>query len=168
MATATLTTEMSDLPPPPAPPPSPAPLPSPPASEVDAPRPARHPRPGELTPTWRLVVIATWTGVVLGLASVWKTSRTLGLSTWWLGPSSDPHSIVVQIAPFVVPIALVIAASRHARWLPAWGAAGSMVLGAVAVGDLGGFDRLAVVELVIAGSALAVSIASSSGMLRRR
>jgi hypothetical protein len=113
------------------------------------------------------VFVLAWAGVFLGLASVWKTSRTVGLATWWLGSSSDPRLVVVQVAPFVVPVALLIAAWRRVRWLPLWGALGAVLLAGVAAGDLGGFTRLSVVEFAVAGAAFLVSIASAAGLLRR-
>ncbi len=110
--------------------------------------------------------VAGWAGVILGLASVWKTARTVGLSTWWLGSSSDPRLIIVQLAPFAVPVALLIAAWKQVRWLPAWGVLGAVTLGAVAAGDLAGFSRLSLVEFVIAGAAFAVSLAAATGLVR--
>ncbi|MEX0846915.1 MAG: hypothetical protein WD023_03975 [Ilumatobacteraceae bacterium] len=144
-------------------------LPQPPAPATAAVVvPMRDPRPGELAPAWRVVFVVGWVGTMLGFASVWKSSRTMGLSTWWLGPSAEPRSIAVQLVPFVIPVLLVVAASRNARFLPYWGVLGSLALGAIAAGDLGRFQRLALVELAVAGAALAVSLASFAGVLRGR
>jgi hypothetical protein len=144
-------------------------LPQPPAPvTVTTVAPPRAARTGELAAPWRVVFVVGWLGAVLGFASVWKSSRTMGLSTWWLGPSSDPRSIVVQMVPFVVPVLLMVAGSRNGRFLPYWGVLGSLVLAAIGVGDLSRFQRLAVVELAIAGAVLLVSIASFAGLLRGR
>lgn len=144
-------------------------LPQPPApvSPAAAP-PPRETRPGELSPPWRIVFVVGWMGAILGFASVWKSSRTMGLSTWWLGPAAEPRSIVIQMLPFVVPVLLVIAGSRHARFLPWWGVLGSLALGAVGAADLGRFQRLAAVELLIANAVLFISIASFAGLLHGR
>lgn len=144
-------------------------LPQPPAPvSAAAVLPPREPRPGELSPSWRVVFVVGWVGAVLGFASVWKSSRTMGLSTWWLGPSAEPRSIMIQMIPFVIPVLLVIAGSRHARFLPWWGLLGSLALGGIGAADLGRFQRLAAVELAIAGAVLLVSIASFAGLLRGR
>lgn len=110
--------------------------------------------------------VVGWVGVLLGFASVWRSARTLGLSTWWLGPAADPQSLPVQVLPLAVPVLLVLAASRNMRYLPAWGTLGALVLGAIALGDLGRFDRLAEVQLTMSAAALLISIASTAGMLR--
>lgn len=144
-------------------------LPQPPAPAAAATvEPHRAQRPGELSATWRLVFVIGWVGAILGFASVWKSSRTMGLSTWWLGPSADPRSVPVQLIPFVVPVLLVVATLRYGRFLPYWGVLGSLVLGLVGVADLNRFQRLAVVELAIAGAVLLVSVASFAGILRVR
>lgn len=144
-------------------------LPQPPAPvSAAAVVPPRQPRPGELSPPWRVVFVVGWVGAILGYASVWKSSRTMGLSTWWLGPSADPRSIAIQMIPFVIPVLLVIAGSRHARFLPWWGILGSLALGGIGAGDLDRFQRLAAVELFIAGAVLLVSIASFAGLLQGR
>ena len=124
-------------------------------------------RPGHLTPGWRTTYLVTWVGVVLVYASVWRTARTMGLSTWWLGPSSDPQFVVVQLLPFVGPLLAVIAAGRNLRFLPHLGiAAGLMGLG-VALVDVGEFSRLAVLQFIAAGAGLLASIASFAGLVRR-
>jgi hypothetical protein len=144
-------------------------LPQPPAPvSAAAVLPSRQARPGELSSPWRVVFVVGWVGAILGFASVWKSSRTMGLSTWWLGPAAEPRSIVIQMIPFVVPVLLVIAGGRHARFLPWWGILGSLVLGGIAVGDLGRFQQLAAVELVIANAVLFISIASFAGLLHGR
>jgi hypothetical protein len=136
------------------------------ADGVAGPRHVRQQRPGELTTAWRTTVVVAWAGIVLVLASVWRTSRTMGLSTWWLGPSADPQLLVVQLLPFVGPLAMVVAASRPTRYLPMLGTAASIGLALVAVGDLGRFDRLALLEFVAAGAGVLISLASFAGMLR--
>lgn len=146
-------------------------LPQPPAPrEGDTPFGAavtrRDPRPMELTAAWRTLYTVGWMGALLGLASVWKSSRTLGLSTWWLGPSADPQLLVVSLLPFLAPIVLVVASMRNVKYLPHAGVVGALVLAGVGLGDVGRFTGLAAVELVIAGAAMLVSIASFAGLHR--
>jgi hypothetical protein len=150
---------MSSLPPPP-----------PPVDPMSRPAPHarfdRVQRPGELSVAWRTTVLVAWAGIVLVYASVWRTARTMGLSTWWLGPPAEPRLFLVQLLPFLAPLVMLLAASRPTRHLPVLGIGASVVGGLIAAGDLGRFDRLALLEFAAAGAGLAVSVASFAGMLR--
>ncbi len=126
----------------------------------------REPRPLELTPAWRIAFTIGWLCALLGIASVWKSSRTLGLSTWWLGPSADPQLLVVSLLPLAFPVGIVAATMRNARYLPHAGVVGGLALLGVGLGDLGRFEGLAAAELAIGGAALLVSIASFAGLYR--
>jgi hypothetical protein len=119
-----------------------------------------------LTGGWRLVTAVTWGLVFIAFAAVWKVSRELGLSTWWLGPIGEPQPVFVLLLPFVAPVAMVVATLNHTRWLPIAGLVASAVTAAVGLGDLDRVLRLAIVELAIAGAAAAVSIASFAGLYR--
>ncbi len=126
----------------------------------------RPPRPGELSIGWRAVTAGTWIGVVIGLAAVWNASVQLGLSTWWLGPRADPQPRVVQFAPFVAPVLMLLATINQVRWLAWCGLGASAVVGGFAVGDVGRVNSLAVIEFAIAAAAALVSIASFAGTYR--
>ncbi len=152
---------MSSLPPPPAP----GTYPGPSTVAPDDVR-VRIPRSGELTVPWRTTLLIAWVGIVLVYASVWRTARTMGLSTWWLGPSAEPRVFVVQLLPFLAPLVMVIAASRPTRYLPIVGIVAGVSGALIAIGDLGRFDRLALLELTAAAAGLLVSVASMAGMLR--
>lgn len=116
---------------------------------------------------WRATTAVAWIGVILALAAVWNASVQLGLSTWWLGPRADPQPRVVQFAPFVAPVLMLLAAVNQIRWLPWLGLAAAAAVAGVAAGDLGHVNSLAIVEFVVAGAAAVVSLASSSGLYRR-
>lgn len=111
-------------------------------------------------------MLVTWIGIVLVWASVWRSSRTMGLSTWWLGPSAEPRIIVVQMIPFVAPVVMAVAASRPTRHLPAAGLVAAALGAVIAIGDLGTFEHLALIELAAATAGALVSIASFAGVLR--
>ncbi len=141
---------------------------SPPASgegrvEADAAGRRGAPRPGQLTGGWRIVTGVTWGLVFVAFAAVWKVSRELGLSTWWLGPIGEPQPVFVLLLPFVAPVAMVVATLNNARRLPVAGLVASAVTAAIGLGDLDRVLRLGIVELAIAGAAAAVSIASFAG-----
>lgn len=124
------------------------------------------PRPGQLTPGWRLTVIAAWVLATLGWMAAWKSSRELGLSTWWLGPSSDPRPFFLMLLPFVPVVAMIVLAVQNVRHLAWWGLAASAVGAAIAAGDLGRVVRLGIVEMAIAVATAAVSVASLAGRYR--
>jgi hypothetical protein len=126
----------------------------------------RTPRPGELTPGWRLVTSVAWIAVAVAIGSVWKTSDQLGLSTWWLGPRGDPQTRAVQLMPFVLALLMVIGAINNARRLPLFGIAASAIIVAIGIGDLGRVARLGWIEIGIGIAAAAVSLGSITGMLR--
>ena len=119
------------------------------------------PRAGELTTGWRIVTACTWIAVIVAFAAVWNTSVQLGLSTWWLGARAEPQPPIVRLSPFLVPLAH---GDRRLRptlvgwhWLGIGAAAVTAVFG---IGDLGRVQGLATLELLIAGIALMVSLAS--------
>ena len=139
-----------------------------PAETVDSPtETGRLPRPGELTQAWRALFIVGWGCVLLGFVAVGRSARNLGLSTWWLGSRSDPNLLLVQLIPSLPAVALIVMGARNVRFLPHFGVVGAIVLAAIATGDLGRFDHLAVAEFVIAAAALLISVASFAGLLRR-
>jgi hypothetical protein len=144
----------------------PPPPPPPAASNVPTETAASR-RPGELTSAWRAAFIIGWGCVLLGFVAVGRSARNLGLSTWWLGPRSDPNLLLIQLIPSLPAVALIVMAARRVRFLPYFGVAGAIVLAAIATGDVGRFDRLAVAEFVIAAAALLISVASFAGLLRR-
>ena len=123
-------------------------------------------RAGELTNVWRAVMIAAWVGIVLGFVAVWRSSWTLGLSTWWLGPEADPRFVLLLVLPFLMPLAMVAAALLRVRWVPYYGVAAAIGTALIAWGDVGRVDGLAVVELALAAGGLLVSVASLTGVLR--
>jgi hypothetical protein len=122
-------------------------------------------QPGTVTGPWTTAFWAGWLLVAGGFAAVWFSSRTTGLSTWWLGPESSP-SVHYNLVPFITPIALGILAVRSTRYLPWYGLAGAVVTALIAVGDFGRVDRYALIELALAGAGLCVSAATFAGMLR--
>ena len=134
-----------------------------PAQEV---RLARTPRAGELTSGWRIVTAFTWMMVVVGLGCVWKTSDQLGLSTWWLGPRGEPHSIVIQLLPFVPPVLMVLAAINHVRYLPWFGLAASGLVVLTGLFDVVRFTGLGALEIAIGVAAGVVSLVSLAGVYR--
>jgi hypothetical protein len=149
-----------------APPPSP---PSPPATSDPATAAVRRrsaPRPCQLTPGWRIATGVTWGLVFVAFTAVWKVSRELGLSTWWLGPVGEPAPIFVLLLPFVAPALMVLATLSNSRRLPWAGLAASALTAAIGIGDLNRVTRLGIVEIAIGAAAAVVSLASFSGLYR--
>jgi hypothetical protein len=151
------------LPPPPPPPPSAPPSAADPdgAQWVESPKLA-----GQLSPVWRLVFGFGWAAIVVGNAAVWETSRVIGLSTWWLGADSEPRLLLFQLVPFYGPILVAIAAISNWRYAPYLGIVVAVAGAGIGAGDLNRVRWIATVELVLAGAALCISVASLVGMYR--
>jgi hypothetical protein len=124
-------------------------------------------RAGQLTSTWRLLFGLGWTAIVASYAAVWETSRVIGLSTWWLGAEAQPRLIVLQLLPFYGPILVTVAAISNWRYAPYLGIVAAIGGAAIGAGDLNRVRWIAVVELVLGGAALCISVASVAGMYRR-
>ena len=124
------------------------------------------PRAGQLATGWRIVTACLWVAVIVAFAAVWGTSAQLGLSTWWLGPRADPQNPIIRLLPFVAPLIVTIAAFNNVRRLAWIGIGASIVTAMIAVFDIGRVAQLAALELLVAGLALAVSIASVTGTYR--
>jgi hypothetical protein len=107
-----------------------------------------------------------WALVIVAYVAVWKTSRELGLSTWWLGPFGDPQPAFVTMLPFVAPLVMVLLAVNNSRWLPWAGLGAGAVLVLIAVVDFGTVPRLAIVELAIAAAGVLISVAGLAGRYR--
>jgi hypothetical protein len=155
----------------PFPPPGDVPAEPPTAVDPSAAVPEQHvepPRPGDLTRVWTVATVVMWVGVVIALAAVWSASRQLGLATWWLGPPAQPQPFVVTMLPFLAPTLMVAAAANRVRWLPAWGLLAAVVVAVVGAVDLGDRTSLAVTQLLVALAGAVFSVASSTGMYRRR
>lgn len=123
-------------------------------------------RAGQLSMVWRAVFVVGWGGVILGLGAVVKSSRTVGLSTWWLGPDADPNPLFIQALPFAIAFVMIVLGFRNTRQLPYIGILGAIALFAVATGDIGRFNGLAAAQSANGGVGLLVSVASFAGMLR--
>ena len=132
---------------------------------VPAPRPPA--RPGTLTTGWRVATAVGWGGVLLGIAAVWDSSRTLGLATWWLGASSEPRPFVVQLLPSAIALVVIVAALRNLRFVPFVGIVAAAALAVVGLVDLGRYPRFGWIELALAAAGMLVSIASLAGLQRR-
>ena len=123
-------------------------------------------RAGQLTPMWRLAFGVSWAAIIVGLVSVWESSRVIGLSTWWLGAEAEPRNLVLNLLPFYAPLLVMFAAISNWRFAPYFGIAAAVIGAAIGAGDLGRVRWIAVVELVLAGGALCISVASLAGTYR--
>jgi len=121
---------------------------------------------GQLTAGWSTVFWVGWLLVAGGFAAVWYSSRLIGLSTWWLGPITDPQLILVTLLPFTVPLALMVAGYSAQRWLPWWGIGGSAFVAVIAAFDLPRVPGYAAIEFGMAIAALFISISCFAGVFR--
>ena len=147
-------------------PPPPPPLPARPVSRQANPRWAVPVESGQLTPGWRIATAIVWGLVFVGYIAVWKTSRELGLNTWWLGPVGEPAGWWVSMIPFLAPVAMILLAVNNAKGLPWLGLGGAVIGAVVGILDAGKVPRLAAVELVIAAAGALAAVAGLSGRYR--
>ena len=147
-------------------PPPPPPPPAAPAYPYLAP-PVPQPKAGQLSSIWRLLFGIGWAAIVLGNAAVWEASRVIGLSTWWLGADSEPRMLLFQLLPFYGPILVTVAAISNWRYIAYFGILVGLAGAAIGLGDLDRVRWIATVELVLAGAAVCISVASLAGTYRR-
>ena len=139
-----------------APPPAPVP--------ADAPKSATQA--GQLTAGWSTVFWIGWMLIAASFAAIWYSSRLVGLSTWWLGPATEPQLILVNLLPFTVPLALCVAGFRAQRRLPWWGIGGAAFVAAIAFFDIDRVPGYAAIEFGLAAAGLLISVASFAGLFR--
>ena len=153
--------------------PDPAPfsVPTPPAdpdvverARLDAPIDAEA---GQLTAGWSTLFGIGWLLIASSFAAVWYSSRLIGLSTWWLGPATDPQLILISLLPFTVPLALAAAGWTAQRWLPWWGIGGAAFITVVAAFDVARVPGYAAIEFGLAIAGLCISVACFAGVFRR-
>jgi len=108
---------------------------------------------------WRMVSFLTWIGVLAAVLAVTISSRTIGRSIWWLGPSSNPAPVFYLLIPvLIIGTPLVITLTRPQRMVRV-GLVGSIALLVSALPDVGSNSAIALAILVIGLAALASSIA---------
>ena len=144
----------------------PVPPPPPPAPPQVRPMHVVVAEPGQLTLGWRVATAIVWGLVFVGYIAVWKTSRELGLNTWWLGPIGEPAGWYVSMLPFLAPMAMMLLAANNAKGIPWFGLGAAAWAAVIALIDTGKVFRLGLVELAIAVAAALAAIGSISGRLR--
>jgi hypothetical protein len=128
--------------------------------------PARTVRAGQLTVAWSRFLLVTWLFGIASFIAIWVSSRNTGLSTWWLGPETEPRFIVINLLPFVAPVIVCLACQFALRRLPWIGIAGALVTAAIAVGDISRVPGYAAAEFIVAAGGLLSSSACFAGVLR--
>jgi len=154
----------------PTPDPAPFTVPPPPAADYRGQRSLLDTRieaeAGQLTSGWSTVFSVGWLLIAGSFAAIWYSSRLIGLSTWWLGPTTDPQLILVSLLPFTVPLALAAAGWTAQRWLPWWGIGGAVFVAVVAAFDVSRVPGYASIEFGLAIAGLFVSVACFAGVFR--
>ncbi len=110
--------------------------------------------------TWRTLATVSWVGVLFCQVAVAVTSRNIGKSAWWLGPESNPRFPLVWVIPFVIIIVALAATQRPKKFTIAIHLLCVFLLAAVATGDVASSPGVAVLQYVVAGIALLVSLVS--------
>ena len=117
----------------------------------------------EMKSPWKLVGVTSWLLVTAGITCAAIASRSVGKSTWWLGPESNPTFPLLWALPFLMPVVSIIAVLRLPHIAGYVGIGCSLVLAGVAIGDIAGSPGIAIVEGIVAVSALFIAIATLAG-----
>ena len=120
----------------------------------------------EVKPPWKLVGVTSWLLVTAALTCAAIASRSVGKSTWWLGPESNPTFALLWALPFLMPVVSIVAILRLPRIAGYVGIGCSLVLAGVAIGDIAGSPGIAIIEGITAVSALFIAIATLAGRER--
>jgi len=115
---------------------------------------------------WKLVGVTSWLLVTAALTCAAIASRSVGKSTWWLGPESNPTFALLWALPFLMPVVSIVAILRLPRIAGYVGIGSSLVLAGVAIGDIAGSPGIAIIEGITAVSALFIAIATLAGRER--
>ena len=120
-----------------------------------------------LSSTWAKVTVVSWIVVIAALIAAIVTGRNVGKPAWWVGPESDPMLFVVWLVPFVLPAATIALAFRASRFVPICGVVAAFVIAGFAAGDVTSSPGVALLEGIVALSALFVALATFAGLERR-
>lgn len=108
---------------------------------------------------WRMVSFLTWIGVLASVLAVTISSRTIGRSIWWLGPSSNPAPVLYLLVPIVIIGTPLFVTLQRPRRMVRVGLMASIALLISALPDVGSNPAIAIAILAIGIAALAPSIA---------
>jgi len=108
---------------------------------------------------WRMVSFLTWIGVLASVLAVTISSRTIGRSIWWLGPSSNPAPVFYLLLPIVIIGTPLLVTLQRPQRMVRVGLLASIALLISALPDAGSNSAIAIAILVIGLAALASSIA---------
>ena len=117
----------------------------------------------EVKPPWKLVGVTSWLLVTAAITCAAIASRSVGKSTWWLGPESNPTFALLWALPFLMPVVSIVAILRLPRIAGYVGIGCSLVLAGVAIGDITGTPGVAIIEGIVAVSAMFIAIATLAG-----
>ena len=109
---------------------------------------------------WRMLASVSWVGIFLCQVAVAVSSRNIGKSAWWLGPESNPQFPLLWGLPFAITIAGLVATQRPRRYTIFVHLGCVLALVGVALGDVSNAPGVALLEFVLAGIALLVSLVS--------
>ena len=96
-------------------------------------------------------MLISWLFVIASFIAIWVSSRNTGLSTWWLGPETEPRFILINLLPFVAPAVLCLMCQLALRGLPWFGIVAALATAAIAIGDISRVPGYAVAEFTVAG-----------------
>ena len=108
-----------------------------------------------LPENWRTIAVVSWVMTTAAVTAVAITSRTIGRSVWWLGPSTRPTTPLAILLPLACVVVPLVAAFRR----PGLVARSSLVCS-------GGLVVVALIEFLnVPSVAVAMSVVAAASLL---
>ena len=128
---------------------------------------AERPQRGLRAP-WAGLLSVGWIAIGVSLVAIGAESRQIGKPTWWLGDAVPTAPTLLWLAPVLGPFAAVMSAHRSVRWALGVSVLACLATGVVGVVDLDASPGAALLQLVLAGAGVLLTVAVSAGRPTRQ
>lgn len=135
--------------------------------ELDPPPAVPALRPGDVVLGWRWVLAIGWIGIMGCLMIVAGAGEVTGRAVWWFGPDTERRSLLVMVAPFVLPTAVVVMASQGTRFVVEASALATASVALTAWIDRHDAPGAAAITALIGLAGLLITVAALAGRARR-
>jgi hypothetical protein len=112
---------------------------------------------------WIKVGLVTWLATLLAFVAVAISSRTVGKAAWWIGPSTNTAPFVFLLVPVALIMTPIVTMFYAPERIVRIGSISALFLAGIGLIDIGRSPGVAIIEMVIAASALIGSVAMRAG-----